>query len=279
MITRVTQGAVLIALATLTLTGCGRQVAQDPSADLDLLATGPDREALPTPPPQVMAAMEATGGLATWMQSKRLTFDAVVAAYQPDGAFYLTEHKFDVCPWGNAIQVSAQEPQTGLTCRIAQGQYRLLDGEGKVDVSPLRVCYRDYAEAVFQITTAPVRMLAGNVTLLRRPVPVMISGAWYYPIEAKYEASTIVSKESGRDKPIVSEPYWTQGVYFQNQDGSRVDIIWLGNPATQKFLVVRGYNYARIVKDGVLVPTKIEIFQSDAEAVPGQRLAMIDLNQ
>lgn len=249
MTTRVTRRAVLIALATLTLTGCGRQ-AQDSSGDLDLLATGPDQEALPAAPPHVAAAIEATGGLATWTQCKRLTFDGVVTAYQTDGSYYLTKHRFDLCPWGNAIQISAQEPQTGFTCRIAEGQYHVLDGEGKMDVSPLSVCYRDYAEAMLQITTAPVRMLRDKATLLRKPIPVMISGAWYYPIEAKFEATQIVSKRLGREKTTVIEPYWTQGVYYQNQNGSLVDIIWLGNPVTQKFLIVRGYNYARIVKDG-----------------------------
>jgi hypothetical protein len=278
MITRVTRRAVLIALATLTLTGCGRQVAKDSSRDLDLPATGPDQGALPAPPPHVSAALDATGGLATWTQCKRLTFDAVVTANQPDGGYYLTEHQFSVSPWGNAIQISAQEPQAGFTCRIVDGRYRLT-GESKADVSPLSVCYRDYAEAVLQITTAPARLLDGNVTLLRKPLPVMISGEWYYPIEAKYEARKIVSKGITGDKTTVVEPYWTQGVYFQKQNGSLVDIIWLANPAAQKFVLVRGYNYARIVKDGVLVPTKIEVFQSDAEVVQGQRLALIDLKQ
>jgi len=279
MNTRVTRRAVLIVLAMLTLTGCGRQAAKDPSGNLDLPATGPDREALPAPPPHVTAALDATGGLATWMQCKKLAFDAVVTAYKPEGDFYLTEHKFTVCPWGNAIQVSAQEPQIRLAFRIVEGQYHLLDGDVKMDVSPLSVCYRDYAEAMFQIVMAPVRMLRDKATLLRKPVPVMISGAWYYPIEAKFEAAKIVSKGLGRDKITVVEPYWTQGVYYQNQDGSLVDIIWLANPATQKFLVVRGYDYARIVKGGALVPTKIEVFQSDAEAVQGQRLALVDLKQ
>jgi len=247
--------------------------------DLDLPATGPDQETLPAAPPHVAAALEATGGLAAWTQCKRLTFGGVVTAYQPDGSYYLTEHQFDLRPWGNAIQISAREPQTGFTCRIAEGQYRVLDGQGKMDVSPLSVCYRDYAEAVLQIVTTPARMLRDKATLLRKPIPVMISGAWYYPIEAKFEATQVVSKRLGREKVTIIEPYWTQGVYYQNQNGSLVDVIWLGNAVTQKFLIVRGYNYARIVKDGVLVPTKIEIFQSDAEGIQGQRLALVDLKQ
>jgi len=264
---------------TLALTGCERQATPDPSMGLDLPAISPDQTTLPPPPPHVVAAMDATGGAAAWMQASRLTFSAVVTAYQSDGSFYLTEHRFDLCPWGNAVQVSAQEPQTGLTCRIMDGQYRLLAGEAEADVSPLSVCYRDYAEAEFEIATAPVRMLDGNVTLLRRPMPLMISGAWYYPIEAKFEAQKIVSKGGGPEDVATVEPYWTQGVYYQNQNGSRVDVIWLGNPTTQKFLIVRGYNYAPVVKDGVWIPTKVEIFQSDAEAVQGQRLALIDLKR
>lgn len=279
MTTRVTRGVVVIALAMLTLTGCGRQVTQDSNTGLDLPATGPAQETMPTPPPHVVAAMDATGGLAAWTRAQRLTFKGVVSAYRPDGDFYLTEHTFNVCPWSDAIQVSGLEPQSGLTCRIVAGQYRRMDREGKADVSPLNACYPDYVGAVLEITTTPVRMLDGNVTLLRKPMPVMISGAWYYPIEAQFKPTEIVAKGLGRDKVTVIEPYWTQGIYFQNQNGSHVDIIWLGNPAAARFLLVRGYNYAPIAADGVQVPTKIEIFQSDADAVQGQRLALVDLKR
>ncbi|MBN1506522.1 MAG: hypothetical protein JW955_06735 [Sedimentisphaerales bacterium] len=278
MITRVTRRVVLVVLAGLTLAGCGRQ-ARDPSRDMDLLAAGPDSATLQAAPPFVAAAIEATGSLTAWTQCRKLTFDAVVTAYRPDDSFYLTQHKFYVCPWGDAIQVSAQEPQASCACRVIQGQYLRLDGEEKADVSPLRASYRDYAEAVLQITTAPARMLNDGVTLLRRPMPVMIRGAWYFPVEAKYAARQVAARGDRRGKATIAEPYWTQGIYFQDQASSLVDIIWLGNPNTQRFLLVRGYNYARIVDNGVLIPTKIEVFQSDAEVAQGRRLALVDLKQ
>jgi hypothetical protein len=56
-------------------------------------------------------------------------------------------------------------------------------------------------------------------------------------------------------------------------------MIWLANPLAQKFLLVRGYDYAQTVDSGVLIPTKIEIFQSDLEARFGSRLALIDLKR
>jgi hypothetical protein len=242
---------------------------------MNLLATAPDSTVLSAAPPYVAAAIEATGGVKAWAQCRKLTFSGTVTAYQPDGGFYLTDHRFFVCPWGDAIQISAQEPQARFACLVVQGQYERLDADDKADVSPLRDSYRDYAEAMLQITTAPARMLSGGVSLLRRPVPVMMSGAWYFPIEAKYLSRKVTAAGARRGKTTVVEPYWTQGTYFQNQAGSLVDTIWLGNPSTQKFLLVRGYD--RIAGDGVLIPTKIEVFQSDAEAVQGQRLAKVDL--
>jgi len=278
MITRVTRGAVLIALATLTLTGCGRQVTQDPSKDLDLLAAGPDHDALPVPRPWGAAALDATGGLATWMQSKRIDFDAVVTAYREDGSFYLTEQHFSVCPWSGVLQVSAREPGSEFTCRIVDGQYDLLKGDSSTDVSPLSAEYRDYAEAVLQITTTPVRMLRDNVVLLHRPAPVMLTGQWYIPIEAKYRVSKPAAGEESKQKEA-PEPCWKEGTYFQNQATSLVDMIWLGDPARQKFFVVRGYDYKRTTENGVAIPTKIEICESDPDANVRQRVAVIDLKQ
>jgi len=245
---------------------------------MDLLATGPDRQALPVPRPWVSTALDATGGLATWMQSKRIDFDAVVTAYREDGSFYLTEQHFSVCPWSGALQVSAREPGSEFICRIVDGQYDLLKGDSSTDVSPLRAEYRDYVDAVLQIATAPVRMLSDNVVLLHRPAPVMLVGQWYIPIEAKYGVSKPAAGEGSKQKEA-PEPCWIEGTYFQNQATSLVDILWLGDPGRQKFLVVRGYDYNRMAKDGVMIPAKIEICRSDPEANVGRRMAVIDLKQ
>ncbi len=278
MVMRVIRTAVLIVLATLMLTGCGRQVSKQPSQDLDLLATGPDRAALPVPRPWVTAALDAAGGMAAWTRCKQLDFEAIVTATCPDGSFYLTEHEFDVYPWSDAIQVAAREPGGRIVWQTVGGQYRIVDGGDRADVSPVRTFYRDYAEAVLQITTAPVRMLDANVALTRRPARVQVGGQWYDPLEAKFAGQKVVSPEKGPETVVV-EPYWTDGIYFQNRDSLRVDMIWLANPAAQKFLLVRGYDYTPLAEGGVRAPTKIEIFQSGPDALPGPRLALIDVTR
>ena len=126
-------------------------------------------------------------------------------------------------------------------------------------------CCRDYADAVLQIATAPVRMLEGNGMLTGRPAVVQIAGQWYLPIDAKYQPA---------------QSHWTQGIYFQSQDWvGLVDMIWLGDPVTQKYLIVRGYDYTQRADGGMKIPTKIEVFQSDPDANIGPRLALVDLKR
>lgn len=280
MVTRVMRSAVWIALTGLILTGCGRQVSRAPSEaeEPDLLATGPVSDVAPAPRSFVVPSIEATGGLPAWSLCRRLQFDAVVTAHHPDGGLYLTEHRFTLYPWSDAIQVIAGEPRAPLAWQVVRGQYAIHGDEG-LDISPLSSLYREYAEAVLQIVTAPVRMLGENVALTRRPIPMQIGGQWYQPIDARYQAREIVSRERGRDRVTTVEPHWTHGTYFQNQRRPFVDLIWLGNPVEQRFLLVRGYDYARPAGEGVLIPTKIEIFQSGPEAQWGPRLALIDLKR
>jgi len=264
MVARVIRSGVLIVLTALTLTGCGRQVSKESPQDLNLLATGPDRNALSAPRPFVSAALDATGGLAAWEQCRKIEFQAAVTACEREGSFYLTEHDFVLCPWSDAIQVTAHEPQADFVWQVVGGQYHAPQADPNLDVSPLGGLCCDYADAVLQITTAPVRMLEDNVALTPAPAAVQIAGQWCLPIDAKCYAT---------------QSRWTKGIYFQRQDGSRVDIIWLGNPVTQKFVIVRGYDYARNAGNGVLIPTKIEVFHSDPDANIGSRIALIDLRQ
>jgi len=274
MVTRVMQSVALMGLTALTLTGCNRQVSRESAPDLNLLATSPDPKTLSTPRPFLAAAFDAAGGLAAWQQCKKVEFHAAVTACERDGCFYLTEHDFVLWPWSDAIQVTADEPQAHFTWQMISGRYRTPAADPNLDVSPLKGLERDYAEAVLQIATAPVRMLRDNMEFTLAPAPVQVTGQWYLPINARYQSPKPTSR-----KEVPVEPYWTRGTYFQSQDGSRVDMIWLGNPATQKFIIVRGYDYATTGSDGVLMPTKIEVFQSDPDANIGPRLALVDLGR
>jgi len=251
---------VLIGLATLTLTGCGRQVARTSNGDADLLATGPDQLAIAAARPEyTLAALESTGGVDKWLQCRRIDLQGVVSAYRSDGSYYVSEHAFVVYPWSKAIQISAHEPGSDYLWRLVGQRFRQAEGKTSVDISPLAGAYHDYASALLEIITAPVRMMDEGVQLTRRPLPVQMIGQAYTAIDAQFE---------GRNS------YWTNATYFANRQNSRVDVIWLANPSRQDYLIVRAYDYAPTAC-GVLVPSVAEIFRSDAEAHLGTRFATI----
>jgi len=284
MVTRMVRGSVVIVVTVLMMTGCGRPAARESFANLDRLATGPDRRVLPTSRPAVSAALDAAGGLAAWKHCRKIEAGAVVTACAGDGCFYLTERDFVLCPWSDAVQVTAHEPQGRFVWQVVGGQYRASLANPAWDVSPLSGLRRDCADAVLQIATAPVRMLEGGLVLMPRPATVQIGGQWYRPVEVKpgtwgrgSQARRRGKGETGAEPSRSAGPRWTECIYFQDVDSSLVDLIWLGDPAAQKFLLVRGYDYARTADGGVRIPDKIEVFQSDPDANLGPRLALIDL--
>jgi len=258
-------------------TGCGRQVAGTPQGDVDLLATGPDREALSVPADYVSAMLEASGGLSTWIQNKRLQGGGVVKLYRPDGSFYLTEHALGVYPWSGAIRISADEPRGRFVWQVANECYEGLEGEAPLDISPLAGSYQAYTSAILQIVTAPVRLLDPAVELYREPTPVRINGQWYQRITARFGSRRVAAPGKGGENVTFVDPYWTDAVYFLNRELGLVDMIWLGNAAKQEFLVVRGYDYSEKEDGSLRVPSKVEIFRADADETPRERLAQIDV--
>jgi hypothetical protein len=276
MVARVVRSVVLTVLTGLILTGCGRQVARNPSRDSGLPATGPVSTSAPRS--FITPSIDAVGGLPAWRQCTRLDFAGIVAAYRDDGGVYLTEHRFSLYPWSDSIQVTANEPRVQISWQVCCGRCTI-KGDTSLDVSPLNGSYHEYGEAVLQIMTTPARMMDSSVSLTRKPIPVQIAGQWYQPIEAKFQPQEVVSGRETGKRVTIFEPYWTQGIYFQDHGSSIVDMIWLANPGERRYLLVRGYDYAQAAGSRVLIPTKIEIFRSDLTVQFGPRLALIDLRR
>jgi len=294
---------LIVVVAIFIVLGCGQQRKKD----VEILARRPDFEKLVVPGDYAAAAIEATGGLQHWAKVEKVPLRGVVTFYQPDGSFYLTEHRFHVYPWSNSIEVFAREPSGTVAWQFSGGQFGLLPGDERVDVSAMGVSCRDYAEAVLKITTAPVQFLQAGDVFVRGPAPVKMEGLWYYPIErlalplgagATPGASAGVKRRDPQGAAV--KPYWSKVIYYQNRDTSLVDLLWLaaeqgeasglrrGDSSLRsegKFLSVRGYDYkdvegprfAGTPKNGVLLPTKIEILRTDAQAVSKDRVAKIDL--
>lgn len=194
-------------------------------------------------PDYASGAIEATGGRRAWTKAEEIEFDCVVTFYNPDGSFYLTERRYEICPWSYSIRISAATD----ACQLPRD---------------------DFPELILNIVTAPVLFLDKSLEFTRGSGAVRIEGLWYYPIE----------RTNLYPPGAPPEPYWSNVVFYQDRDNSLVDMIRFAAADEEKFLIVRGYDYYELEKGGVLVPTRIEIFRTDPEGVLQQRLVKIVIN-
>lgn len=246
----------LVLVTVLAVAGCEQERKQEQKVDLSA-----------SRPPYITQAIEATGGLEAWIGAKQLNFDCVVAFYRQDGSFYLTEQSHEIVPWSNSIRISAQEPQGKFIWEFSLEGMRVIEGTKKADFLPIGLGAEDFAQAILDTTTTPVRLLGGQADFIKGTSPVKVEGRWYYPIQ-RVEL----------DKPA-SAPIRPKLVFYQNRESSFVDLLWFESIDKGTYFTVRGYNYHEVKKGGVVVPAKIEIFMTDIRGAIQHRLVKIDYHQ
>jgi len=257
---------VLVA-AFFFLDGCQRKYKKDV---VEVLAAGPDIETISVPPDYVVQAIEAAGGLNAWTGMKELQLDCVVTFYQPDGSFYLTEQRHVVYPWSNSIQISAREPKGRFIWQLSKGKFDVLQGDGQSDALPVVIGSSHFAEMILSVITIPARFYDKSVEFSKETTGLKIQGQWYYPIERRSKPVLGVELEHEPARPL------SKAVFYQDRDSSLVDMILFDYMSGDDFLAVRGYDYTEVEKEGVRIPSKIEIFRADARGDLQKRLVKID---
>jgi hypothetical protein len=261
MINQFSKTIWLVLAAAFVIAGCEQGKKEETSVHEPLIAPNS------VMPEYTSRAIKATGGLEAWRKTKRLEFDCVVTLYQTDGSFYLTEQHHEIYPPSNSVRISALEPQGEFVWQLSGETFCVLEGAEQADAWPIAIEKRYFAEAILDITTAPVCFLDKSFAFNKGKQAVKIEGQWYFPIE--------------REKILIGGlvadlPYRPKAVFYQDRDSDLVDMIWFPDAATGKHWAVRGYDYRKTEKKGVAVPTRIEIFRTDADGVLKERLAKID---
>lgn len=256
--------AIYVVLVTVfVLAGCEKQHKEN----MDNLSLAQEAEVVSVPSDEAMRALDATGGLDAWKETTTLQLDCVVTFYQSDGSFYLTEQHYEVHPWLNSIQISADEPQGTFVWKWSVGKFDVLQGAGRIDALSKAVPSCCFAEVILDIITAPIRFMDGSVDFSERSGPVRIQGKWYYPINRREKIFT---------------GHISEAVFYQDRDSSLVNMIRLtctgtGLARDRTVQYVRGYDYKEVEKSGPMIPARIEIFESDARDRTQNRLVKIDI--
>ena len=249
--------ACLLIIVMLLVVGCKQAQKTEDIAPLPLKSIDF------TVPDFVSAAFEVTGGRQTWTDTQSFQLDCVVTFYKQDGSFYLTEHKYRVEPWSDSIWISACEPQYKFVWHLSDEQFSIFEGAERTSALPVALDAQHFAEAVLNITTTPARFLDQSFSFTVGANPVKIEGRWYHPIERNRIPASDLS-------------HWSKVVFYQDRDTSLVDMVWFAAAGEEKFLMVRGYDYDKTQKGSILVPSKIEIFETNAQHTSQRKVVKID---
>lgn len=256
---------IIICLAFVTISlygGCQQKQAKE----VDILAREPNLATINIPSDYAAWAIESAGGFDAWAGTIVLPYNCVVAFYQSDSSFYLTKQQYVIYPWSNSIEMSGREPHGDFSWQLLQGRFEVLRENRQIANMLSPVDSRCFAESIFNIVTAPVRLSDKSVSFTRDANPVKIQGQWYLPIE-RHGSTDIES--------LLRNP---QIVYYQNRDNFAIDILRIVCPGREQFLTVRGYDYKKIKNGQIVIPHRIEVFLTDSQGNSQKRLVKIDYN-
>jgi len=214
-------------------------------------------------PDYTQRALNATGGRQDWLNTERIKLDAIATFDKKDGSRYLTKHYYEICPWSSSIRIFALEPEGKIVWQLLNGKFETFRKQGRNNPLPVDITEQVFADAILNITTAPVQFLDKHSWFVEVPKPVKFEGLWYYKIE----------------RAAIYKPIRTKAVFYQNKDTSMVNMLWLPRQTDQtsaEGLMVRGYNYRKIGDSDVILPAKIEIFTTNQWGSLLRRLLTID---
>ncbi len=257
----------MVLAGAFILMGCQQEYEENVA---DTLAIGPDIQMTSVAPDYVVKAIEAVGGWDAWAGTKELQLDCVVTFYQPDGSFHLTEQHHVVYPWSNSIQISGREPQGRFVWQLKKGKFDVLQESGQSDAIPVAIGSNHFAEMILSIVTIPARFLDELAEFSKETTGIKIQGQWYYPITRLNRPAIGTGLESKPDFIL------SKAVFYQDRDSSLIDLLVFDFTNGGSNFAVRGYDYTKVEKNGVLIPAKIEIFRADANGNLRERLVKID---
>ncbi|HLB73790.1 MAG TPA: hypothetical protein VJJ98_07210 [Sedimentisphaerales bacterium] len=251
------------AAAALIAGGC----AVESDQGTDKLAVGPAPDSLKISSEEAGVAIQSAGGLDAWAGAKEIQIGCVATFYQEDGSYYLTEQLYEVFPWSNSVRISGREPGGEYAWEFQGGRLAVLQGESEYDGLQVGVDNGCIAEGILNLITAPARLLDEGVDSKWSAETVKLEGQWYRPIKRAAKAG-VDGAENLRDSG-----------FYQKGSTGRVDMALMRCGGPDVVLIVRGYDYTLLGKDGVMIPSKIEAYKADQSGTVRHRIIQIDVGQ
>lgn len=184
-----------------------------------------------------------------------ISADCIVTFFDGQGSKYISQQHHTIYPQVSAIKVEAAEPEGNFQWELFNGVFKTVrSGSSK---SPVTLCSNEIARAIILTVSAKGGFLDDNAgTLLE---PMSIAGQVYQPV---------VLYSVDHD-PIKLKIY---------RDVSSHKVGWVEVGSSKALLAARGYNPRNFKGSDKIMPTSIDIYDTDKDGRPSDRIMKLEYN-
>jgi hypothetical protein len=186
-----------------------------------------------------------------------LSADCIVTIFGENGKKYITSQHHRIFPSQSAIIIEASEPQGQFQWDLINNAFATVKG-ASLDL-PITVCDNEIAQAILLSVSAAGGFLGDQSGVMLNTTS--IAGRIYQPIVTF----------SADSSPITLTVY---------RDTSSYDIDWVdvANSDSGILYAARNYNLRQIPDSDKLMPTSIDIYNTDKDGKPSDLVMTIDYN-
>lgn len=184
-----------------------------------------------------------------------ISAECIVTFFDSNGSRYVSQQQHTIYPEDSAIIIKATEPEGDYEWVLLNGVFTVAKGDSSK--LPVTVCSNEIAQVIVLSISASGGYLGDKAGELFDPVS--IAGRIYRPIVIY-----------GGDNPSI-----TKKVY---RDASSFEIDWveIANSSNNTVYAARNYNIRNLSETDKLMPTSIDIYDTDKDGRPSDCIMKIE---
>jgi hypothetical protein len=181
--------------------------------------------------------------------------ECIVTFFDEEDSKYISRHRHTIYPEDMAIKLEADEPEGNFEYCLYKGDFSLINGGSSKN--PVALYSSEIARAIVLAVSARGGFLGDKDGVMGDPVS--IAGRMYQPIDMY----------AGDDSPV------SQRVY-REISSNQIDWVEIRNSDNNALIAARSYNVRNLADSGKVMPSSIDIYNTDSSGRPSNRIMNIE---
>lgn len=181
--------------------------------------------------------------------------ECIVTFFGEEDSKYISRHHHTIYPEDMAIKVQADEPEGNFEYCLYKGDFSLINGGSSKKTVALYSS--EIARAIVLSVSARGGFLGDKAVVMGDPVS--IAGRMYQPIEIYVADDSSVSQK-----------------VYREISSRQIDWVEIRNLDNNALIAARSYNVRNLADSGKVMPSSIDIYNTDSSGRPSNRIMNIE---